>query len=431
LFSLGTLLHFPHNSNPAVTMMLRAFLLVTLLLASGELRAKSAPQNPGFAPNLVIYLAKGPLNSCGPGCDRWIAVEGNLDRNAAARIRQFLQGVKDAARPFFFNSPGGSVEQAFVIGRLLRSRKAVARVGRTIVAACGAGSQVDDACLKIKTGGGEVPAQIVTRQAVCNSACAYLFLGATTREVAPDATMAVHSSKFTLVVRGHPPPEQVTAATNRGLARAERERETFVAAMGISHELIDLIKTVKFENAHVLTRPELYRFGIDTRPVAETAWTLESDARPYVRKLALAKKEDGAVAFRTMEWRLFCENKDRARLMFAREFDQGAAGMNSVVMMAGTVKPVAFGAFPARIGSFEAWSGTIASTALKAMLAAPRLQIGQGRLMPDGKTSQEIFEIDTTGLESAWTQLFASCPVATDNARPPVPSVDPKPTPAL
>lgn len=411
-------------------MMLRALLLVTLLLASGELRAKSPSQNPGFAPNLIIYLAKGPANSCGPGCDSWIAVEGNLDRNAAARIRRFLQGVKDAARPFFFNSPGGSVEQAFLIGRLLRSRKAVARVGRTIVAACGAGSQVDDACLKIKTGGGEVPAEIVTRHAVCNSACAYLFLGATTREVAPDATMAVHSSKFTLVVRGHPPPEQVTAATNRGLARADREREAFVAAMGISHELIDLIKTVKFENAHVLTRPELYRFGIDTRPVAETAWTLESDTRPYVRKLALAKKEDGAFAFRTMEWRLFCENKDRARLMFAREFDQGAAGMNSVVMMAGTVKPVAFGAFPARIGSFEAWSGTIASTAMKAMLAAPRLQIGQGRLMPDGKTSQEIFEIDTTGLESAWTQLFASCPVATDYARPPAPSVDPKSTQA-
>ncbi len=130
-----------------------------------------------------------------------------------------------------------------------------------------------------------------------------------------------------------------------------------------------------------------------------------------------------------MEWRLFCENKDRARLMFAREFDQGAAGTNSVVMMAGSVKPVTFGAFPARIGPFEAWSGTIASTAMKAVLAAPRLQVGQGRLMPDGKTSQEIFEIDTTGLESAWTQLFASCPVAADNTKSPA-SLDPKPAPA-
>ncbi len=402
-------------------MMFRALFLAILLLVHGELRAKSLPQDTGFAPSLIVYLAKGPANSCGPGCDRWIAVEGNVDRNAAPRIRRFLQDVKDTQRPIYFHSPGGSVEQAFMIGRLLRSRKAVVRVGRTMVAACGAGAQVDDPCLKIKTGGGEVQAEIVTRRAECNSACVYLFLGATTREVAPDAAMAVHNSKFTLVVHGHPPPELIAAATDRGLARADRERTTFVAAMGISHELIDLIKTVKFENAHVLTRPELYRFGIDTRPIAETAWTLETESRPYIRKVALAKKEDGAV-FRTMEWRLFCENKDRARLMFAREFDKGAAGMNSVVMMAGSERPVAFGIFPARIGAYEAWSGTIASTAMKAVLAAPHLQMGEGRLMPDGKTDQEIFEIDTRGLESAWMQLFASCPAAPDNTRPAVAS---------
>jgi hypothetical protein len=410
-------------------MILRVVLIATLLLVHGELRAKPLPDDKGFAPNLIIYLAKGPANSCGPGCDRWIAVEGNVDRNAASRIRGFLQGVKDTQRPIYFHSPGGSVEQAYVIGRLLRSRKAVARVGRTIVAGCNPGAQVDDACLKIKTGGGEVQAEIVTRHAVCNSACGYLFLGATTREVAPDSAIAVHNSKFTLVVHGRAPPGLIAAATDRDLARAERERTAYAAAMGISHELIDLIKTVKFENAHVLTRPELYRFGIDTRPIAETAWTLESESRPYIRKIALAKKDDGA-AFRAMEWRLFCENKDRARLMFAREFDKDAAGKNSVVMMAGSEKPVAFGIFPARIGTYEAWSGTIASAAMKAVLAAPHLQMGEGQLLPDGKTNQAIFEIDTRGLESAWLRLVESCPAAPGNTRPAIASPDLTPAPA-
>ncbi len=410
-------------------MIFRVLVLASLLLVQGELRATPLPKNNGFAPNLIIYRAKGPANSCGPGCDRWIAVEGNVDRNAAPRIRRFLQDVKDTQRPIYLHSPGGSVEQAFVIGRLLRSRKAVARVGRTIVSACAPGAQVDDACLKIKTGGGEVQAEIVTRQAICNSACGYLFLGATTREVAPDATMAVHNSKFTLLVRGHAPPELIAAATNRGLARADRERTAFVAAMGINHELVDLIKTVKFENAHILTRPELYRFGIDTRPVAETAWTLEAESRPFIRKVALAKKDEGD-AFRTMEWRLFCENKDRARLMFAREFDKAAEGMNSVVMMVGSDRPVAFGTFPARIGAYEAWSGTIASTAMKVVLTAPHLQMGEGRLMPDGKTNQEIFEIDTRGLEPAWMQLSASCPASPNNTRPAIVSPDLAPAPA-
>jgi len=400
-------------------MMFRVLCLAALVLFPAELRAKQLADDAGFAPKLMIYLAKGAANSCGPGCDRWIAVEGKVDSGAAARFRRFLHDVKDTQRPFYFHSPGGAVEQSFVIGRLLRSRKAVARVGRTIVDACGPGTQVDEACLKIKAAGGEVEAEIATRHAMCNSACGYLFLGATTREVAPDAAMAVHSSKFTMVVRGHPTPQQIAAFSSLSIAKADRERTAFIAAMGISHELTDLIKTVKFENPHALTRSELYRFGIDTRPIAETAWTLESEARPYIRKIALARKADGT-SFRTMEWRLFCENKDRARLMFVRESDKGAAGTGSVVVMAGTEKPVSFGTFPARLGDYEAWSGTIAAGAMKSVLAVPHLEMGEGSLRSDGKINQEMFEIDTSGLEPAWTQLSASCPAAPTHAGPTV-----------
>ena len=108
------------------------------------------------------------------------------------------------------------------------------------------------------------------------------------------------------------------------------------------------IQTVKFESMHMLTRPELYRFRIDTRSFAETAWTLEAGARAFIRKTAVAKKDDGS--FRTMEWRLFCENKDRARLMFIREFDKGAAGTSSVALIAGSEKPPSFGSLSRATG---------------------------------------------------------------------------------
>jgi hypothetical protein len=185
---------------------------------------------------------------------------------------------------------------------------------------------------------------------------------------------------------------------------------------------------VKFENPHALTRSELYRFGIDTRSMAETAWTLQAAARPYIRKIALAKKPDDA-SFRAMEWRLFCENKDRARLTFIREFDKGAAGASAVVMMAGSEKPVSFGTFPARIGTFEAWSGTIASTVMNTLLAVPHLQMAEATLVADGKTNQEIFDIDTDGLEPAWTKLLASCP-APNSVKPVIASPSPTTAPA-
>jgi hypothetical protein len=104
--------------------------------------------------------------------------------------------------------------------------------------------------------------------------------------------------------------------------------------------------------------------------------------------------------------------------MFVREFDKDSAGMSSVVMMAGSEKPVAFGTFPARIGTYEAWSGTIASEAMKSVLAASHLQMAEGTLMPDGKTNQSLFDIDTNGLEPAWTKLVATCPAAPNPAVP-------------
>lgn len=396
-------------------MTLRVLLFAALMLFHGAARAEPLA---GAAPTLIIYLAKGPPNSCGLGCDRWIAVEGKVDQAAASHISRFLVAAKDINRPIYLNSPGGSVGQAFTIGRMLRLRSVVARVGRTIVTACAAGTQTDDACLKIKTSGIEVEAEISTNHAICNSACSYLFFGATTREVAPDATMAVHNGR--LGDEGQASPEVLAVLRGRSMVQVDLAQSSYLAAMGISRELEDLVETVKFENPHALTRAELYRFGIDTRAMAETAWTLEPGGRPYVRKIAVAKKGDAA-SFRRMEWRLFCENKDRARLMFAREFDKDAAGMNSVVMMAASEKPVAFGTIPARIGAYEVWNATIASDAMKSMLTASHLQIGEGTSTPDGKTSQVLFDIDTAGLEPAWTKLSASCPAATGaTIEPPV-----------
>lgn len=387
--------------------LLFAFAVHFVLAPCVAVAAALIPEVPGHAPKLIMYLAKGPANSCGQGCDRWIAIEGIIDADAASRVRQFLNGVKDTQRPIYFHSPGGEVRQAFAIGRLLRARKTIGRVGRTIASACAAGSQIDDACLKIKSAGGEVQAEIATRYSMCNSACSYLFLGATTREVAPDAALGVHDSKLIVEFRGHPSARQRAEYMAIHRDHDDRERSSYIEAMGISHELVDLVETVKFESMHVLTRPELYRFRIDTRDLAETAWTLETGARGYIRKTALAKKDDGS--FRPMELRLFCESKDRARLLFIRESEKSALGTSSVALIAGSEKPPSFGTFPARLGRFEMWSAVIATDAVRNWFVLPGIEIGEGRLLPDGKSTQSIFEIDTRGLEGAWSQLAASC----------------------
>ncbi|QPF82543.1 hypothetical protein IC762_22630 [Bradyrhizobium genosp. L] len=407
------------------------FLLIALLIPVVSLAAETPAEKAGYAPKLTIYLAKGAANACGAGCDRWIAIEGEIDRDAAARIRRFLAGVKDTQRPIFLHSPGGNVEQSYAIARLLRTRKAIARVGRSIVPACAA-SQVDAKCLKIKNAAGEIEAELVTRNAMCNSACTYLFLGAVDRAVAPDALMAVHNSRLTLVVHGHPPPQLVADYRKRQMVTADRDRAAFVAAMGIKRELNDLIRTVKFEDHHTLTRPELYRFGIDTRPLAETMWTLEKGEHPYIRKIAMERRGDDGANFRMMEWRLLCENRNRVPFMFVREFDEAAAGKKSIVMAAGADNSDEIGGSLVRFGKYEVWSGSVAPDGVKAIAASPSLQVREAAAMPDGKATMTKFEIDTIGLAPAWTQLVASCPAAPAAAKPaglPAASAIPSATP--
>ncbi|PDT87652.1 hypothetical protein CO669_24365 [Bradyrhizobium sp. Y36] len=410
-------------------MRLRILLLLALLLLPDALRAEETPAaKAGFASRLTIYLAKGAPDACGPGCDRWIAIEGEIDQGAALRIRRFLAGVKDLQRPIYLHSPGGNVEQSYDIGRLLRSRKAIARVGRTIVTACAAGTQVDAACLKIKNATGEVEAELTTYHAMCNSACGYLFLGATSREVAPDAALAVHNSRLILKFSGNPPPEVVAEARRRRIAGADRDRAAFIAAMGISRELDALIRTVKFENLHVLTRPELYRFGIDTRPLAETMWRLEKGTRPFISKVATVRKESDS-SFRTMEWRLYCENKKRVPLMFAGEIDAAAPGRRSILMAASADLSKEAGGPPVRFGKYEVWNGAVDPDMVKAVLASHSLQVRETTPEPEGKADVTSFNIDATGLASVWTQLGTSCTSAATGPAKSWPANSLQPTP--
>ena len=111
-----------------------------------------------------------------------------------------------------------------------------------------------------------------------------------------------------------------------------------------------------------------------------------------------------------MEWRLFCENKERARLMFVREFDQGAAGTISVVLMAGSEKSLAFGKFPARAGQIRGLERH--DGAGHDQGGARGSQIADRGGIARRRTARPIcrsFDIDNSGLQQAWTQLLTSC----------------------
>jgi hypothetical protein len=282
--------------------------------------AKRPAPTTSFAPPVMFYIAHGPPDACGRGCDRWIAVEGQINADAAIRFKTFItRHLKDRQLPIYLSSPGGNLEQGLFIGNMLREMSAVARVGRTIVSDCGFEPQGSELCLRVKRSGRELAGNLSTRGAQCHSACPYMMLGATTREVAPDAILGVHSPKVVLRYSGSglPSSEMIGAATQRAVLRGDRLLSDYVVRMGIEGELLDVARRIKFEDMHVLTRDQIFRFGIDRREFVETPWMFENLGRPLIRKSALARSDDGK-AWRALQWRLFCLSPGQFQLEFHR-----------------------------------------------------------------------------------------------------------------
>src|SRR5579872_3949622 len=253
-----------------------ATLILTCVLTCGTASAAPSHRRPA-APTrhepMTFYVVKGALDACGRGCDSWIEAEGQIVSGTAARLKAFLDRHRDRNLPIYFASPGGNLDQAIVMGNMLHARPATARVGRTLVRECGFEAQDSDVCMKLKQSGRALTGDLWTRNAICNSACPYFLLGASTREVAPDTALGVHSAKVITQFLGVVPTAEMLAAANqRGRARSDGLLASYFARMGADNGLLKLVSTVKFEDVHVLTRDEIIRFGIDRREQVETPW---------------------------------------------------------------------------------------------------------------------------------------------------------------
>ena len=109
-----------------------------------------------------------------------------------------------------------------------------------MVKECGT-EQTSEACLKLKQSGSVLDAELSTGPAICASACPYLLLGASTREIAPNAVLGVHSPKIVLHFRGPEPAKNRRAqAMEQGLDHANQMVAAYLARMHIDRGLLDL-----------------------------------------------------------------------------------------------------------------------------------------------------------------------------------------------
>jgi hypothetical protein len=399
-------------------MTLRAIPVILVLICGPALAAspavRPAPREMPTPP-MVFYVAKGAPDACGRGCDSWIAVEGEVDSGAALRFQKFLRLTGNRHLPMYFSSPGGNLDQALAMGAMLRERPTVARVARTLVKECGFEAQDGEVCLRLKQSGRELHGDLWTHGAMCNSACPYLILGAATREIAPDAVLAVHSPKVVVHFSGGIPTQQMrAAATERGIERADLMLSRYFLKMGAEGALLDLAKTVKFESMHILTREEIIRFGIDRREFVETPWTFENSIHSMVRKSAIAKSDAGNT-LRTLQWRLFCFTTGQFELDFQRQIPSAPA-FATVSISNGGAKPLYFTLPPVKPQGFEVWGLRMTRVSLQSLAGLPQFDFTETSQAPDGHRLAHPEKFSTEGLAGALESLLATCPAQSDLA---------------
>jgi hypothetical protein len=362
---------------------------------------------------MTFYLVKGTPDSCGSGCDSWIAVEGKIDSGAAGRFKKFLLQQRDRNLPIYFSSPGGNIDQAIAMGNMLRERRTVARVGRTVVSECGFEAQDGEACIRLKQFGRELHGNLITSGVLCASACPYLMLGAVSHEIAPDASLGVHTPKVVVSFQhGKPTQSVLNTATERGEERVHRTLKNYLSRMGVEAGLLDLASSIKFEDMHILTREELVRFGVDRREFVETPWAFESNPRYMVHKV-VAQRRPGATSFRMMQWWLICFDTNHFAMYFQRPVPTTSSFRTVSIGVGAKLLNFSFSA--AKTSGFEVWGLRMAGASVQLLLDLQQLEFTE---TGDRGELAQTTPLSNDRLAGALDLLLATCPAP----KGPVPS---------
>jgi hypothetical protein len=286
---------------------------------------------PSDYPAMTFVVARGDENACGPGCREWIAAGGRIDVGAAHRLHTVVSGLGGRKLPVFLHSPGGSVDAALALGRMIRIQELATGVGRTVLAGCDANNPFDWGCDALKRSGGDLAAQLDPVNVMCNSACVLALAGGTARTVPPWAKLGVHAVGLDLENKSlsDAGAAQFTRAANARIV-------AYLRAMRIDTALFDAADAIPYASVRFLERDELARFGIDTREFGETGWWFAHMPFAAVTKRFFVRTDNKSAgdgkeksAYSNALVGLSCGSDGSRRLTFARDQRDQRVGLGA------------------------------------------------------------------------------------------------------
>lgn len=211
-----------------------AVALAGLCLAATASLAECSPSS-ATTTTMRFLVAQGGGES---GGDHWIAAEGRIDAEAAARFTRLLATLDTVPDVVVLSSPGGRLDAGLALGRAIRTAGLATRVGDT--------EDCEDDDARVTTG-------------LCASACAYAFLGGVTRHVGQGNYIGYHAL---YPAAGQAPVDAETL--QRATARATARVQDYVRAMGANPVLTEIAARVVRDDLFLPDGPVRAALGIET-----------------------------------------------------------------------------------------------------------------------------------------------------------------------
>ncbi|WP_352966129.1 hypothetical protein [Mesorhizobium sp. M1312] len=222
--------------------------------------ANTETSAPDLGPTMRFVVIRSSAPGCEPTCPEWISAEGSIEAGTPALLKRALKGLGGRKLPIVVNSPGGNVDAALQIGRMIRKNRLDIAVGATMFYGCE--PQMKN-CRANDGKGATYFGFTYASGAICNSACPLMFAGGIRRVAGQWAYLGVHQITTTYiqtklqyrttyrVVRGKKKilSKKVVGRKNAGSYKTyemsksvEKRLAAYLKEMGVDHGVLDVMK---------------------------------------------------------------------------------------------------------------------------------------------------------------------------------------------
>jgi hypothetical protein len=231
------------------------------LFIAGLGPAGAAQPSMQDTPPMRFVVVRSSEPGCEPVCAEWISAEGTILAKTPSELKRLLKTLGGRKLPIVLFSPGGDVDAALALGRLIRQNKLDTAVGATRFLGC---QPTQKDCTANDGKGAHLLGSAYANGAFCNSACPLVLAGGIHRQVGQWAFLGVHqiTTTFTKTQLTYRTKYRVVNGKKRTLEKkivgrknvgnyttyemnkaVERKLVAYLKEMGVDPSLVEVMKS--------------------------------------------------------------------------------------------------------------------------------------------------------------------------------------------